>query len=332
MSSSRVHNTLGVSSTAARLVEVRSVEALQRYLTPAVAEQVWVLGEGSNVILAPELAGRVCVMRILGKRMRETGNGQVDITAGAGENWHALVRWSLGQGIYGLENLALIPGSTGAAPVQNIGAYGVELSDLFLELNALDLRTGQMVVLDSSDCEFSYRGSLFKSSPQRFAITSITLRLSRRANPHTDYPDIQLELQRLGIARPSPEQVAAAVIRVRRRKLPDPRKIPNAGSFFRNPVITTAQAVQLAAAHPQLKRFEVVGGVKLSAAQLIDRCGWKSKQAGSLRVWQHQPLVLVNPEGLDGERVLKFANAIRQDVFARFGVQLEIEPDTIGFS
>lgn len=313
------------------MAQVRSVEELRKFLLPPAVEQARILGEGSNVILAPNLTCRVCLMRIRGIRLLPAGNGDVDLTVAAGENWHELVRWTLGQGVYGLENLALIPGSVGAAPVQNIGAYGTELSDFFLELTALDLHTGNMVVLDRRDCEFSYRGSLFKSSSQRFAITSITLRLSRRAAPRTDYPDIQIELQRLGIDQPSPLQVAEAVIRVRRRKLPDPRKMPNAGSFFRNPIVSTAQAERLRTAHPDLKQFAVAGGVKLSAAQLIDRCGWKSRQDGSLRVWQRQPLVLVNPAGLDGRSVLKFADTIRQDVFNRLGIELEIEPDSIGF-
>jgi UDP-N-acetylmuramate dehydrogenase len=273
-------------------------------------------------------------MGIRGLELREVDHSQVDVIAGAGENWHELVCWSLAQGLYGLENLSLIPGSVGAAPVQNVGAYGAELAEFFVELSALDTHTGDIVVMDRASCEFSYRDSLFKSSGterRRFVIAGVTLRLSRQAAPRTDYPDIQRELQQLGIDDASPEQVAKAVIRVRRRKLPDPAVTPNVGSFFKNPQLDRPQAERVRRDFPQLNQYATAQGSKLSAAQLIDLCGWKTRETGPVRVWQRQPLVLVNPERCDGRTVLKLAEAIREDVATRFGIRLEIEPDTVGF-
>jgi len=334
MSSALLHNTLGVRCVAQHASEVHSTEELQGFYAQRGHASARVLGEGSNVVLAPQLNYPVCIMRIRGLEMRDAGNEQVDVIAAAGENWHELVRWSLGQGLYGLENLSLIPGSVGAAPVQNIGAYGVELAEFFVELSALDTRTGHMVVMDRTSCEFSYRNSLFKSGgtdARRFVITGITLRLSRQAALRTDYPDIERELQDLGMEEPSAEQVAEAVIRVRRRKLPDPTVTPNVGSFFKNPWLNRAQAEQVRRDFPELNHYATADGSKLSAAQLIDLCGWKTRETGPVRVWQHQPLVLVNPERCDGRTVLKLAEAIRDDVSARFGIRLEIEPDTVGF-
>ena len=334
MSPAPVQNTLGVSCVAPLAAEVHSVAELRDFYAQPGNESARVLGEGSNVVLAPQLDCPVCIMRIRGLELREDGNQHVDVIAGAGENWHGLVRWSLGQGLYGLENLSLIPGSVGAAPVQNIGAYGAELAEFFVELTALDMRTGNMVVMDRASCEFSYRDSLFKSSGtdgRRFVITGITLRLSRQAAPRTTYPDIQRELENLGIAQPSPEQVADAVIRVRRRKLPDPSVTPNAGSFFKNPQLDRAHAKRIRSDYPQLNQYETADGSKLSAAQRIDLCGWKARDTGPVGVWQRQPLVLVNPRRCDGRSVLKLAEAIREDVSAQFGIRLEIEPDIVGF-
>ncbi len=334
MNSALIQNTLGVSCVAPLSLEVRSVAELRDFYARPGNESACVLGEGSNVVLAPQLDCPVCIMGIRGLELREAGNEQVDLIAGAGENWHDLVCWSLDQGFYGLENLSLIPGSVGAAPVQNIGAYGVELAEFFVELSALDTHTGNMVVMDRASCEFSYRHSLFKSpgtDSHRFVITGITLRLSRRADPRTDYPDIQQELQQQGIDQPSPEQIADAVVRVRQRKLPDPTVTPNVGSFFKNPQLDRAQAEQVSRDYPQLNQYTTADGSKLSAAQLIDLCGWKSRETGPVLVWQRQPLVLVNPERCDGRSVLKLAEAIQVDVEVQFGIRLEIEPDTIGF-
>jgi UDP-N-acetylmuramate dehydrogenase len=238
----------------------------------------------------------------------------------------------LQQGYSGLENMALIPGSVGAAPVQNIGAYGVELSNLLQTVTVMDLQNGEIHRLGVDDCAFGYRDSLFKKQRHRFAILDVTLRLSVTPTLNVEYPDLQAELKAMQINNPLPAEVAEAVMRVRKRKLPDPGIHPNVGSFFKNPVVSPALEVRLRQQFPQLKSFVSAQGVKLAAAQLIDLAGWKRKSAYGVMVWPDQPLVLVNQQATDGARVLQFAESIARDVLERFGVRLEIEPDTIGFN
>jgi UDP-N-acetylmuramate dehydrogenase len=336
-----IESTLGVPSRAERLVVIRDLAALQelaeRLRAPGGQSEhavpgLTVLGGGSNVVLLERVPGTVCLMRNRGIRLEPGPRGSVLVTAAAGERWHDLVRFCLGQGLAGLENLALIPGSVGAAPIQNVGAYGVELADRFVALRALDLKSGELRELDRRACDFRYRDSVFKRpEAAHLVIVDVTLRLHRRAVPVLDYPDLQLELERLGRAAPTPVDVAEAVVRVRRRKLPDPRRVGNAGSFFKNPELDADRAEALMRRHPALQRRPGQGGrVKLSAAQLIDACGWKGRTVGRVGVWHRQPLVLVNRGGATGQEVLELGEAIRRDVGQRFGVQLEREPRVIG--
>ncbi len=326
-------NTLGVPAEAAQAYRIQRTDDLLAVAGKLRGGAVLILGGGSNVVLPRRVETPVCLMRNRG--IRASGRGeQVAVTAAAGENWHDLVRWSLARGLRGIENLALIPGSVGAAPVQNIGAYGVELAERFVSLQALDLETGRLQHLDRSDCAFGYRTSLFREAPGRFVILEITLALAREPGPvSTGYAGVEEELQRMGIARARPVDVAEAVIRVRRRKLPDPRRVPNVGSFFRNPVITRAHYQRLTVGGRQLKSHPEGDGVKLAAAELIAHCmkdaagGWAGKDA-PVRVWPRQPLVLTNPGRCDGARVLAVAEEIRRAVLERFGVRLTIEPDT----
>ena len=323
-------NTLAVPSRAQRLHQIRFSEDLTKLSAEFAADGYVVLGGGSNVVLAEVIDQPVCLMRNRGIHAVEHGD-KVEIVAAAGERWHDLVRWTLGKGLGGLENLALIPGSVGAAPVQNIGAYGVELNNLFVQLRALDVRTGEMTILDRNACEFSYRSSVFKTHPGRYIISEVSLLLdSHPQNVNTDYPDLAVELARQGIHTPRPGDVAEAVTRIRRRKLPDPRFVPNAGSFFSNPVISRQQFEALPA-RESLRHYNDEGGVKLSAAQLIDLAGVKKLRAGGLCVWARQPLVMTNPDHQTGREVLAFAQRIQDAVRGRFGVQLQIEPDTVGF-
>ncbi|MEZ5550178.1 MAG: UDP-N-acetylmuramate dehydrogenase [Pseudomonadales bacterium] len=344
----RSANTLAVSSEADTVHEVRSTQALLELLRGIDRTRVLILGGGSNVLLAPCIERPVLLIRSRGIRRRGV-SGAVEVEAAAGESWHELVRWTLGQGLRGLENLALIPGSVGAAPVQNIGAYGVELSRVLTRLEAVDLSTGSAVTLGVAECEFGYRDSLFKHQPGRFLITSVTLRLveslpaSGHSTRHSDvqqqtpaletgYPDVQRELLAMGISRPDAVAVAEAVIRVRRRKLPDARSVPNAGSFFKNPIVSADSYRALRVDHPELLGNHTATGIKLAAAQLIDLCGFKMRSGGPVRVWHRQPLVLTNPGRADGTAVLAYARSIQQAVEERFGLRLEIEPDLIGFS
>lgn len=327
-------NSLRLPATAERLMVLRreaDVDAVVQALRGRRAPPLTVLGGGSNVVLRPRIPGIVCLMKMRGVRL-EARRGSVRVTAAAGERWHDLVRHTLGQGLWGLENLALIPGSVGAAPIQNVGAYGVELAERFVRLRALDVTSGRVHTFDQSACEFTYRDSRFRREDgNRLIILDVTLELERCPAPRFDYPDLRRELVRLGWDRPSPVQVAEAVVRVRRRKLPDPRHIGNAGSFFKNPVVDAASAERLAAAHPGLVRHaDGTGRVKLAAAQLIERCGWKARRIGAAAVWHRQPLVLVNRGGATAADLLTLSERIRRDVRDRFDVALELEPRVVG--
>ncbi len=327
----RAYNTLRLESRAAAVHVIRHAAELEA-LARDHGNALLVLGEGSNVVLAPSVDRPVCIVRSRGIWAHAIDDAHLHVTAAAGESWHDLVRWSLGQGLCGLENLALIPGSVGAAPVQNIGAYGVELADRLVRLRALDLERARLCQFDSAECGFDYRDSVFKSGAQRFAIIDVTLRLSRKPVLSLDYPDVRQELARMAVTAPRPVDVAEAVVRVRRRKLPDPRRTPNVGSFFKNPVVDAARIGILATRVPDLKSFPFGGNFKLSAAQLIDQAGWKTRSEGPIEVWQRQPLVLVNRTGVtDGRVVVEFAERIRADIESRYGVRLEMEPDAIGF-
>lgn len=329
-------NTLGIPARAEEVITVTDTRTLARLAPRFREEGMIVLGGGSNVVLGADIRQPVCLMRNRGIRVEERGP-EVAVTAAAGESWHGLVRWSLGQGYQGLENLVLIPGSVGAAPVQNIGAYGVELDTRLDSVGALEVASGEMVRLSARECAFGYRSSRFRLEPGRFVIAEVTLLLGREGYPvETGYGELSLELERMGISRPAPVQVAEAVTRIRRRKLPDPRRVPNAGSFFRNPRVSGAELAALqrreqARGRGPLRTYPDAGGsVKLAAAELIDRCGFKTRQEGGVRVWRRQPLVLTNPGRRAAAEVLAVAEQIRSAVEEAYGVRLELEPDTFG--
>ena len=287
-----------------------------------------ILGGGSNVVLTSPFDGVVWLMRMRGRRLvREDGDAYY-VEAAAGENWHDFVAWTVQQGWPGLENLALIPGTVGAAPIQNIGAYGLELADRFAELSAIDLATGARVEFDAAACRFGYRDSYFKKEGRAcYAIVAVTVRLPKRWQACVDYADVRRELGERGIAAPVAQDIFDAVVAIRRAKLPDPAEIGNAGSFFKNPVVSAEFAAALAAREPQLVSYvQPDGRVKLAAGWLIDQCGWKGRALGAAGVHPRQALVLVNRGGASGADVLALAQAIRDSVRSRFGVELEAEP------
>ncbi len=327
-------NTLGVPATADRVVVVESDQALQALLGEPAAQQgrLLVLGSGSNVVLKRHVPGTVAIVRTRGIRIEPGAGGRVNVCVAAGESWHGLVRFAVAQGLSGLENLALIPGSVGAAPLQNIGAYGVELADRLTSLRAVEVSTGAVKEFARDECGFAYRDSRFKSvDAGRFIVLAVTLELSRKAEPVIDYPELRLELQRLGRTQLSPALIAEAVVRIRRRKLPDPRSIGNVGSFFKNPVVSAAAAKALRSRVPGLlERPQGDGGVKLSAAQLIDHAGFKARAAGKVGVWPRQALVLVNRDGATGADFLALGQSIRAEVERRYDVSLELEPQVYG--
>ena len=326
-SSGPVPNTLGVPCVADRLCVARSEAQMIEALREG-GDRTVVLGQGSNVVLPERLDQPVVLAAWRGLRLRVSGDDAL-LTCAAGENWHGVVRYCLGQGWAGLENLALIPGSAGAAPIQNIGAYGVELSERVAEVRVFDRAENRVRALTAEACGFGYRDSQLKADPARYAVLSLTLRLARRMPVRFDYPDVEQELRRQGVTQPTPRTVAEAVIRVRRRKLPDPRQWGNAGSFFKNPIVDPGQAERLARTEPSLATYPVAGGVKLAAAQLIDRCGWKGRRRDGVGVWHRQPLVLINFGTGSGPDFLALGEEVRRSVRERFGVDLELEPSAM---
>ena len=322
------HNSFRVPARVTLLAEVTAAEALPGLLAlPAVrGKPLLVLGDGSNVLFTRDFDGLVIIVAARGIEILEDDGASARIRASAGENWNGLVRWSLTQGLCGLENLALIPGRVGAAPIQNIGAYGVEVAETLLSVEAFDRTTGKSVCLSREQCGFRYRDSVFKQQPERWIITAIALRLQRNAPLKLDYAGVREELAAMSVTQPTATNVADAVCRLRLRKLPDPAVIGNAGSFFKNPVVANEEAQKLQAAHPGLPVFNAPDGKKLSAAWLIESCGWKGFREGDAGVSEKHALVLVNHGKASGAQLWSLAARIRDSVQGQFGVQLEPEP------
>ena len=320
-------NSFGLESTAEELLEVSSVDELLASLEHSPSATI--LGEGSNVVLHRHLPGLVIRVRIRGISVKRVAESAYRIRVGAGERWNELVRSLLGRGIRGLENLSLIPGSVGAAPYQNIGAYGRELGPMVESVEVVDRGEMATRTLPAAECEFRYRDSVFKSgSPKRYVITYVNIRTGDQA-VETGYPDIHTELRKLGCGCPNPIHVANAVIRVRRRKLPDPRLIGNVGSFFKNPLLSS-KGFDLLRGKCEIQGFEERALVKVSAARLIEASGWKGFRDGAVAVWHRQPLVLINTGGATATNVLGLANRIVDDVHRRYDVALDREPIEIG--
>jgi len=287
-----------------------------------------VLGGGSNILLTGDFKGLVLRIETRGIELLATEPAAHLVRVSAGENWHGLVMHALSQGWTGLENLALIPGTVGAAPVQNIGAYGVELDSLFDSLRALDVQSGAPVTLRRADCGFAYRDSIFKRGAlDRYVILDVTFRLPRGRPPEAGYADVRKWLEAQAITTPGASDVANAVIAIRSEKLPDPAQIGNAGSFFKNPLVSGEQFARLAGAFPDIVGYpQPDDSVKLAAGWLIDRAGWKGRQIGGAAVYERQALVLVNRGNATPADVIALARAIQADVQARYGIELECEP------
>jgi len=332
------HNTFGIVAKARTLVRVRGESDVQAVLAhPELSrEPLFVLGGGSNIVLTGDVKAVVLKVEVAGRRVVEDTPKYTIVEAGAGENWHDFVTWTLEQGLPGLENLALIPGTVGASPVQNIGAYGVELQDRFESLDAVDLMTGRVFTLDATQCAFGYRDSVFKHSPARDSdlglagralILRVRMRLPKPWKPVLGYLDLQRKMAETGVQAPTARQVYDWVCAVRSAKLPDPRVIGNAGSFFKNPTVTPEQCQDIIARDPGIVHYPMPDGtVKLAAGWLIDACGWKGKSVGKAGVYEKQALVLVNRGGATGGEVVTLARAIQTSVYERFGIRLEPEP------
>ncbi|MGJ4730042.1 UDP-N-acetylmuramate dehydrogenase [Luteimonas sp. SDU101] len=330
----RARNSFGVAARASLLLEVDDPAALPevfaRHVSPA--KPPLVLGGGSNLLFAGDFDEPVLALRDEAVEVREDDDDCAIVRAGAGVPWHGFVRATLDLGLCGLENLALIPGTVGAAPIQNIGAYGVEVGDAVHAVEAFEPERGRFVRLSRGDCGFGYRDSLFKREPGRHVVTAVEFRLPREAAVRTGYAGVAEELAKAGIDSPTPRQVFDAVCAIRSRKLPDPAVIGNAGSFFKNPIVPRAQAAALSDAHPGMPVFPAADpdSRKLAAAWLIEACGWKGARDGDAGVSPAHALVLVNLGAASGAQLLALARRIASSVQARFGVALEPEPRIVG--
>ena len=333
-------NTLGLSARAAHFVELSNEADLAPLLARALAEAwpVQLLGGGSNIVFAGDVSGLTIRLNLRGIRVigdKHESDSGVIIEAAAGEPWHEFTQYTLAQGWAGLENLSLIPGSVGAAPVQNIGAYGVEVADVMHSLRAYDREQGRVVELSAADCGFAYRDSIFKSQqPKRYVILSVRFALSAKRPLVLGYGDIQTALATAGVQEPSAIDVAQAVIRIRQAKLPDPAVLGNAGSFFKNPLVPSAQVEQLQAQFPGLVAYpaqlSTPGWQKVADGWLIEQAGWKGYRRGSVAVHDRQALVLVHHGGGNGAELLALAADIVASVQARYGIHLEQEPVLMG--
>ncbi len=343
-------NSFGIVAKALTLVRVSSEVDIAAVLQDAAlrAAPKFILGGGSNIVLTGDVKSLVLKVEIMGKRLvSETAKAWI-VEAGAGENWHELVTWALQNGYPGLENLALIPGTVGASPVQNIGAYGVELQDRFDSLDAVDLTSGQSFTLNAAQCAFGYRDSVFKhssmahsavhgSDAQGFGlagkalITRVRFSLPKPWKPVLGYADIDKKMLQSRIDAPDALQIYEWICDIRRAKLPDPKVIGNAGSFFKNPTVSPEQCTDIIQREPKIVHYHLAdGSVKLAAGWLIDACGWKGKSVGNASVYDKQALVLVNRGGasnpVTGGEVMTLAKAIQTSVYERFGILLEPEP------
>jgi UDP-N-acetylmuramate dehydrogenase len=323
-------NTFRIAARARRYLRVTDARQLAQALAdPALAALPrLVLGGGSNLLFTRDFDGLVLHMEIKGREIAGEQDGCTLVRARAGENWHGFVQWTLEQGFGGLENLSLIPGTVGAAPIQNIGAYGTEIKDVFHSLTVFDMASGDIRTMTAPECRFGYRDSVFKhAAGAQLVVLDVTFALPTAWQPNLRYAELANALLDAGIGQPSPRQVSDAVIAIRRRKLPDPAEIGNAGSFFKNPVVPGAECARLLAAFPNMVHHAQSDGTeKLAAGWLIDQCGWKGRSMGAAGVYPKQALVLVNNGGATGAEVVALAEAIKADVAARYGVRLEPEP------
>tara|TARA_R100000005_G_scaffold96455_2_gene83527 strand:+ start:4831 stop:5859 length:1029 start_codon:yes stop_codon:yes gene_type:complete len=328
-------NTLRLNAQAQALRSVHSVAEIESALAWARAQALPVLplGEGSNVVLRPQLDALALLVRLSGRELLEEGRDFITLRIGAGENWHALVVWTLSRGYYGLENLALIPGTVGAAPIQNIGAYGREVAPFVVAVHARRVSDGKQLTLSAAECEFAYRDSVFKQAlADSVVITHVDLRLARSPATNTEYPALRAALDARGCGDDvNPQQVFDAVVALRRARLPDPALEPNVGSFFKNPIVSHDRAEALRGRYPDLPVFPLdAQHCKLAAAWLIERAGWKGHRAGGVGVHPGHALVLVNYGANAAPVLLALATEIQATVARQFAVQLELEPRVYG--
>ena len=322
------HNTFGIEARCSRFLEYETIEEAQQVAALLTASDTpyIIIGGGSNLLLTRDFDGIVVHSTLKGCERNGTR-----LTCGSGEVWDDMVALSLEQGLYGMENLSLIPGDVGASAVQNIGAYGVEVKDLIVEVEAVEIATGRLCTFTNADCQYGYRDSRFKHDwRNRYLMTRVTYELSEDFCPRLDYGNIRAELERLAITQPTAQQLRQVIIDIRNAKLPDPKVMGNAGSFFMNPVVCRDKYEALAAQYPGMPHYTVdATHEKIPAGWMIDQCGWKGRSLGRAGVHDRQALVLVNRGGATGQEVVDLCNAIRRDVHETFGIDIHPEVNII---
>lgn len=326
-------NTFGLSSYAEKFATFRNEDELKELLLThnQTNDALFILGGGSNILLTKDVKGLVLKNEIKGHEIVREDENFAYLKAAAGETWHDFVLSAIDNNLGGIENLSLIPGSTGAAPMQNIGAYGVEIKDVFHELEALHIESLETRTFNAAECKFGYRESVFKNELKgQYVILNVTLRLAKSPQLNTSYGAIEEELQRMGVASPTIRDVSNAVITIRQTKLPDPKKIGNSGSFFKNPVVTKSKFEELKAKFPLISHYVVDDNhIKLAAGWLIDQAGWKGKTFENYGVHKNQALVLVNYGGASGQAIFDLSEDILSSIRTIYGVELEREVNII---
>lgn len=326
----KAYNTFGIDVTANQFAEINSLSELKEIIK--TTNDFFVLGGGSNLLLTKDIKKPVVHLNLKGRKIIKETDKDILIEAAAGENWHAFVLWCISQNYGGLENLSLIPGNVGTAPIQNIGAYGVEQKDTMYELQALEIASNQLKTFKNKDCNFGYRNSVFKNDLKgKYIITSVTFKLTKK-NHHlnTSYGAIQSELEKNEITSPTIKDVSSAVIAIRQSKLPDPKEIGNSGSFFKNPVISTSDFELLLSKHPDAPHYKISDKeVKVPAGWLVEQCGFKGKRYGDAGIHKKQALVLVNYGNASGKEIFELSKRIQKTVLEKFGIALETEVNVI---
>ena len=325
------YNTFGIDTTAKSFTNFSSTEDLKRIILSNKSKPKLILGGGSNILFTKDFDGLVLKNNIKGITVDKENDEFVWVKANSGENWHNLVMFAIDNGYGGIENLSLIPGSVGAAPMQNIGAYGVEIKDVFFELEAMNISTADEVRFTKKRCQFGYRDSIFKNFyKDQYVITNITLKLTKNPIINIEYGAIQQELADMGIETPTIRDVSKAIIKIRQSKLPDPKEIGNSGSFFKNPIITKEKYQELKSKYPNIASYPIgKKQVKIAAGWLIDQAGWKGRTFEGYGVHKNQALVLVNYDKSTGIQILELSTKIIDDIERKFGVKLEREVNVL---
>jgi len=326
-------NTFGIDITSRYFAEINVEDDYQKLLSSPLLKEnrLLIIGEGSNILFSNDFEGLVVKINTKGIEILAEDADEVTIKAQAGENWNDFVKFCISKKYAGIENLSMIPGNVGGSPVQNIGAYGVEVKDAIQEVEVLEIETGKKTIFSNAECKFGYRNSIFKNElKNKFIITSVTFKLSKKGCFSVSYGSIAKELRAMCLRKVTLESVGEAVCNLRTQKLPDPKDLGNGGSFFKNPIVSSEKYGKLKSLFPNIIAYEVPGiGYKLAAGWMIEQCQWKGKRLGNVGVYDKQALIIVNYGEAKGTEVLEFAEKIRESVQQKFDIKLDFEINVI---